>query len=172
MKPINRENMVMKPMNVFKLLDTQIGGTREKMEEKEDIDYNETFAPIAKKVIGRNLLTMTATRYWILYEMNVHNAFLHDDLDEEVYIDEVILTDLVYVDDLIIVGTSENVIKSFKRFLILSLCDSTVIVKRSFILSSILYFHEYTKHIEVDYHYIPNEIQDDNIVTMHIRTYN
>lgn len=32
--------------------------------------------------------------------------------------------------------------------------------------------HECTKHIEVDCHYIRDEIQDGNIVTIHVRTYN
>ncbi|RDX91201.1 Copia protein, partial [Mucuna pruriens] len=33
-------------------------------------------------------------------------------------------------------------------------------------------FHERTKHIKVDRHYIHDEIQDDNIVKVHVRTYN
>ncbi|RDX63795.1 Copia protein, partial [Mucuna pruriens] len=32
--------------------------------------------------------------------------------------------------------------------------------------------HQYIKHIKVDYHYIRDEIQDDNIVIVHVQMYN
>ena len=51
----------------------------------EDIDYNETFAPTAKMVVVRTFLAIAATKGWELHQMDVHNAFLHDELDEEVY---------------------------------------------------------------------------------------
>ncbi|GAA0167069.1 transmembrane signal receptor [Lithospermum erythrorhizon] len=50
-----------------------------------DLDYHETFAPIAKVVSVRDFLAVVATRNWELHQMNVHNVFLHGDLDEEVY---------------------------------------------------------------------------------------
>ena len=51
----------------------------------EDIDYNETFAHTAKIVTMRTFLTVANTKGWELHQMNVHNAFLYDELDEEVY---------------------------------------------------------------------------------------
>lgn len=33
----------------------------------------------------RCLLTITATKQWVLHQMDVSNAFLHSDLDEDVY---------------------------------------------------------------------------------------
>lgn len=51
----------------------------------EGLDYPDTFAPIAKLVIGRCVLTIAAIFHWSLHQFDVHNTFLHGELDEEVY---------------------------------------------------------------------------------------
>ncbi|CAM8934141.1 unnamed protein product [Rhodiola kirilowii] len=53
--------------------------------QKESIDYTETFAPIAKTTSVHVFLSIAVVRGWELHQMDVHNAFLHGDLDEEVY---------------------------------------------------------------------------------------
>jgi hypothetical protein len=51
------------------------------------IDYDETFAPVAKVSTVKTLISCAAIFGWPLYHLDVKNAFLHGDLEEEVYMD-------------------------------------------------------------------------------------
>ena len=54
--------------------DHQVGG-----------DYNETRAPVVEIMSVHIFLSVEVARGWKLHQMDVNNAFLHGDLEEEVF---------------------------------------------------------------------------------------
>eukprot|EP00253_Pinus_taeda_P016659 PITA_16659 len=57
-------------------------------QQVHDIDYDETFAPVAKMDSIRLTLAIAATQQWEVDQMDVKNAFLHGDLSEEIYMEQ------------------------------------------------------------------------------------
>ena len=52
------------------------------------VDYFDTFSPIAKLISIRQFISLVATLGWDLYQLDIKNAFLHWDLEEEVYMEQ------------------------------------------------------------------------------------
>ncbi|KAK3147062.1 hypothetical protein QOZ80_3BG0277590 [Eleusine coracana subsp. coracana] len=108
--------------------------------QRQGIDYEEVFAPVARMESVRVLLAVAAHRSWSVHHMDVKSAFLNGDLVEEVYVqqppgfiaagherasecehglytrgdDDKRLVVGIYVDDLIITRGSTKVISAFK----------------------------------------------------------
>lgn len=54
--------------------------------QKEGIDYDEGFAPVARIEIIRLVIGLVNMHNWLICHMNVKCAFLNDSQDEEVYV--------------------------------------------------------------------------------------
>ncbi|XP_075098950.1 uncharacterized protein LOC142175849 [Nicotiana tabacum] len=107
--------------------------------QEEDIDYDETFAPVARMKAIRILIAFAAHMEFTLYQMDVNSAFLNGYLKEEVLskfllannsvrgkVDNTlflrsrgknILIMQVYVDDIIFGATNEAMCKEFAEMM-------------------------------------------------------
>jgi hypothetical protein len=52
------------------------------------IDYDETFAPVAKMDSIRLALAIAEVKGWEVHQMDVKNSFLHVDLSKEIYMEQ------------------------------------------------------------------------------------
>lgn len=56
--------------------------------QQEGIDYEDTFAPIARYTTIDSLVSLAASMEWNIHQMDVKIAFLNGIIDEEVYIEQ------------------------------------------------------------------------------------
>jgi hypothetical protein len=56
--------------------------------QKEGIDYEETFAPVARYTSIRTIVALAAKMKWKLHQMDVNIDFLNGVIKEEVYIEK------------------------------------------------------------------------------------
>ena len=56
--------------------------------QKEGIDYEETFAPVARYTSIRSVISLVVQMGWKIHQMDVKTAFLNGVIEEEVYIEQ------------------------------------------------------------------------------------
>jgi len=56
--------------------------------QKEMIDYEETFAPVARYISIRIVISLVAQMGWKIHQMDVKMTFLNGVIEEEVYIEQ------------------------------------------------------------------------------------
>lgn len=56
--------------------------------QREGVDFEEVFAPVARIETVRLLIALAAQRGWNVHHMDVKSAFLNGELMEEVYVQQ------------------------------------------------------------------------------------
>ena len=56
--------------------------------QKEGIDYEETFALVARYISIRSVLVLARVMKWKIHQMDVKTAFLNGVVEEEVYVEQ------------------------------------------------------------------------------------
>ena len=100
-------------------------------QQKKGIDYSDIFSPVVKMSTIRLILGMVAAENLHLEQLDEKTAFLHDDLEEDIYMIQpddhccnikffgnsyIIL--LLYMDDMLIAGSSIEEINNLKNELL------------------------------------------------------
>ena len=60
----------------------------ESYKQRQGIDYEEVFAPVAHMETIRLFISIAAQNYWKIYQLDVKLAFLNRYLKEEVYVEQ------------------------------------------------------------------------------------
>jgi hypothetical protein len=55
--------------------------------QKEGIDYNETFAPVARYTSIQVIITLASILGWKLHQMDVKTSFLNGKIEHEVFVE-------------------------------------------------------------------------------------
>ena len=56
--------------------------------QKYGVDYTEVFAPVARQDTTRLVISLAAQNSWPIFQLDVKSAFLHGELQEQVFVDQ------------------------------------------------------------------------------------
>ena len=56
--------------------------------QQQGVDYNETFALIARLDTIRTLITLAGQNSWLLYQFDAKSVFLNGEFKQEVYVEQ------------------------------------------------------------------------------------
>nr|GEW23664.1 hypothetical protein [Tanacetum cinerariifolium] len=143
-KAMQEEQLQLKMQKVWILVDFSNGKRAIGHTQKEGIDYEEVFAPVARIEAIRLFLAYASFMGFMVYQMNVKSAFMYETIEEEVYvcqslgfedsdypdkrgkIDQTlfikrqkgdILLVQIYVDDIIFGSTNKDLCKAFEKLM-------------------------------------------------------
>ncbi|GJR01420.1 ribonuclease H-like domain-containing protein [Tanacetum coccineum] len=84
----------------------------------EGVDVDMTFSLVVKPGTIRTILSLAVSRNWPIHQLDVKNAFLHDDLSETVNIQGTDTTYLLlYVDDIVLIAASKTLLQQVIQLL-------------------------------------------------------
>ena len=56
--------------------------------QQHGIDYTKVFAPVARMDTIRLVVALAAQKGWTIYQLDVKSAFLHGELNKEVFVEQ------------------------------------------------------------------------------------